>query len=417
MTFDDVSSMINLIPDAAILISREQMIVVVNPKAAEMFDTTLGKLEGKPLSSLVPHPAKLKHQQYVEGFFDQPKSRPMGSGMKLNGQREDGSIFPVDIMINRVEIAGAGYAIGIIRDDSDRVALRTMKEALELANARLARAQDVGGLGWWEVDQRQNQLTWSAMIPRILGVPETITPSFRAISELCVPEDKEHLDAFRSNLEGRSGERITYRIQQPDGNIRWIEETINQEPYHRVLGVMRDVTWQKRLEQRLRAESVTDPLTRLFNRRQFNRDLKARYAKFTRSGVNGVLVVYDFDYFKRINDRYGHAMGDEVLRESSTLVNSQLRAYDHAYRLGGEEFAILLNGVTTRETKALAERIRQSIEAACFRREDARVQATISLGVAQFRESDNRYDDVMRRADAALYESKVRSRNALTYTE
>jgi len=415
--FDDITWVINSIPDAVLLISREQMVVAANPKAAEMFDTTVEKLEGKPLDNLVPPPSKLNHQHHVEGFFSQPEPRPMGSGMVFHGQREDGSIFPVDIMINRLQVEGKDYAIAIIRDDSDRVAIRTMKEALELINAKLARTQHVGGLGWWELDQSQNQLTWSAMIPQILGVTETIAPSFRLISDLCLSEDRERLDALRSNLGGLSDERVTYRIRQPDGDIRWIEETISQEPYRRVLGVMRDVTEQKLLEQRLRAESVTDSLTGLFNRRQFNRDLKARYAKFTRSGLNCLLIMYDFDHFKNINDHYGHAMGDEVLKESAILINNQLRAYDHAYRVGGEEFAILLSGANTRDAEVLAERFRQSIEAACFELDDTSVRATISLGIAQFRQSDNTFDNALSRADEALYESKAHSRNTITLTE
>src|SRR5680860_295736 len=417
MKFDDVSRMINLIPDAALLISREQIIAVANPKAAEMFDTTVEKLEGKPLDNLVPHPSKLNHQHHVEGFFSQPEPPPMGSGMEFQGQREDGIIFPVDIMINRLEIAGKDYAICIIRDASERTAIQGMKEALELINARLARTQDVGGLGWWEVDQRQNQLLWSTMVPQILGVTETIAPSFQVISDLCVPEDKEKLDALRDNLRGLSDKRVTYRIRRPDGDVRWIEEVITQEPNQRMLGVMRDVTEQKQLEQRLRVESVTDPLTGLFNRRQFNRDLKARYAKFTRSGLNCVLVMYDFDHFKNINDRYGHAMGDEVLKKAAIIVNDQLRPYDHAYRIGGEEFAILLSGVNTRDAEVLVERIRQSIEAACFELDDTSARATISLGIAQFRQSDNTFDDALRRADEALYESKAHSRNTITFIE
>jgi diguanylate cyclase (GGDEF)-like protein len=180
---------------------------------------------------------------------------------------------------------------------------------------------------------------------------------------------------------------------------------------------MRDVTEQKQMEQRLRAESVTDSLTGLFNRRQFNRDLNARYAKFTRSGLSCALIMYDFDHFKNINDRYGHAMGDEVLKESAILINSQLRAYDYAYRVGGEEFAILLSGANTRDAEVLAERVRQSIEAACFELDDTSLRATISLGIAQFRQSDNTFDDALRRADEALYESKERSRNTITIIE
>lgn len=342
---DDASWMINLIPDATILVSREQIIIAANTRAGDIFHTTVKNLEGKPLDVFIPESSKLNHRHHVERFFSQPEPRSMGSGMKFRGQREDGTIFPVDIMITSFKIAGEDYAMGIIRDDSDRSAIRAMKEALESANVRLARAQDVGGLGWWEVDPGQKQLTWSTMIPQILGVSKTVEPSFQVISNLCVPEDRKRLDALRSNLESLSDERLTYQIRTPDGDLRWLEETINQDAYHKILGVMRDVTDQKQLEERLRTESVTDPLTRLFNRRQFNRDLKACYAKFTRSGVNYALVMYDFDHFKNINDRYGHAMGDKVLTRSSELVTSHLRAYDFTYRLGGEEFAILLSGL------------------------------------------------------------------------
>lgn len=146
-------------------------------------------------------------------------------------------------------------------------------------------------------------------------------------------------------------------------------------------------------------------------------ELEARYAKFTRSGLNCALVMYDFDHFKSINDSYGHAMGDEVLKKAAIIVNDQLRPYDHAYRLGGEEFVILLSGLEIKGAYAFAERIRQSIEVACFELEDTSVWATISLGIAQFRQSDTTFDDALRRADEALYESKVHSGNTITLIE
>lgn len=417
MKFDDISWMVNLIPDAALLVSREQNIVVANLRAAEMFSTTVENLHGKPLNHLIPFPSKAQHTAQVEQFFRQPRTRPMGSGLRFQGQREDGSLFPIDIMISRIKIAGEDYAIGIIRDDSERVAISAMKEALELSNARLTRTQDVGGLGWWESDQLQNQMIWSVMVPQILGVSGRVAPSFDVISDLCVPEDKEKLNAFRADLSALSDRCVTYRIRRPDGDLRWIEEIVNTEPDQRLLGVMRDVTKQKELEQRLKVESVTDPLTGMLNRRQFNRVLKARYAKFRRYGSNCVLVMYDFDHFKNINDRYGHAMGDEVLKKAAVLVNSQLRAYDQAFRLGGEEFAIILSGLDAKDAYAFAERIRQSIDIASFELDDTNIRSTISLGISQFRQSDNTFDDVMLRADEALYKSKANSRNTITLFE
>jgi diguanylate cyclase (GGDEF)-like protein len=110
-------------------------------------------------------------------------------------------------------------------------------------------------------------------------------------------------------------------------------------------------------------------------------------------------------------------MGDEVLKKSAILLNAQLRAFDYAYRIGGEEFAIQLSDVNTSDAEALAERVRLSIEVSCFELDDASVRATISLGIAQFRQSDNTFDDALRRADEALYESKARSRNTITIIE
>lgn len=417
MKFDDVSWMVDLIPDAALLVSREQIIVVANPKAAEMFSTTVEILVGKPLDQLIPFPSKAQHQGQVENFFRQPRTRPMGTGRSFQGQRDDGSVFPIDIMISRIEIAGEDYAIGIIRDDSRRAAIQAMKETLELTNARLSRTQEVGGLGWWESDQHQNQMIWSAMVPQILGVNAEVAPSFDVISDLCLPEDKDKLNSFRAGFRKFPEIQVIYRILRPDGELRWIEEIVTKEPDQRLLGVMRDVTSQKQLEQRLKVESVTDPLTGLLNRRQFNRVLKARYAKFRRYGSNSALVMFDFDHFKNINDLYGHAMGDEVLRKASMLVNNQLRAYDQAYRLGGEEFAIMLSGLEAKDAHAFAERIRQSIESASFELDDTSIRATISLGIAQFRQSDNTFDDALLRADEALYKSKARSRNTVTLAE
>jgi diguanylate cyclase (GGDEF)-like protein len=192
-----------------------------------------------------------------------------------------------------------------------------------------------------------------------------------------------------------------------------MEQTIHMESEHVALGVMRDISDQKALEERLRAESVTDELTGLFNRKQFNRDLKRYYSEFIRSGNNSAIIMYDFDHFKSVNDRYGHAMGDRVLFQAAGLVREQLRPSDHAYRLGGEEFAILLRGTSTGDAGILADRVRQTIAAARFRLDGSRVSVTVSFGVARFQASDRNYEDTLKRADDALYRSKAEGRNTI----
>ena len=417
MNADDLKWIINLIPDAAILVNRDQTIVAANLKAAGVFSATVEDLLEAPLDILIPETSLGAHRHHVNAFFNQDNPRPMGEGLRLKGKRRDGSLFPVDIMLNRIRHESADYAIAIIRDDSENAEIGVMKEKLQAANARLSRAQEVGGMAWWESNLGTGQTHWSAMMPYILGLPQNEQPSFQAIRDVCLAEDRNRFDSIHGHRGTVSGKTVCYRIRRQDGEIRWIEETCHQETSRLVMGVLRDVTQQKTLEEKLQKESVTDELTSLFNRKQFNRDLKSAYSAFVRYGTRSAIITYDFDHFKNINDIYGHAMGDEVLKRSASLVVQQLRPSDHAYRLGGEEFAILLSDTSLTNAGTFAERIRKTIEAARFQVEDIRTCATISLGIAQFRPSDSCFEDALKRADAAVYQSKARGRNAVSICE
>lgn len=417
MNDQDLKSMINLIPDAAILVNRDQNIVAANLKAAGIFQTRIEDLLNAPLDNLIPESSVGVHRHHVDSFLDQQQPRPMGAGLRLNGRRSDGSEVPIDIMLNRIRYESVDYGIAIIRDDSEKTEIEVMKEKLQAANIRLTRAQEVGGMAWWESDLRSGQVLWSAMMPRMLGLRQNEQPSFRAIRKVCLPEDRNQLDAIHGFSGTVSGKTVRYRIRKPGGEVRWIEETCHQETDDLVMGVLRDITEQKNLEEQLRRESVTDELTGLFNRKQFNRDLKSAYSTFVRSGINSATLTYDFDHFKNINDVYGHAMGDEVLSQAANLVKDQLRPSDHAYRLGGEEFAILLGDTSLVNARNFAERIRKTIQKARFRVGDVRACATISIGIAQFRPSDKCFEDALKRADEALYQSKTSSRNTVSICE
>jgi len=417
MNAEDLKWMINLIPDAAILVNRSQNIVAANLKAAGIFQTTVENLLDAPLDILIPESSVSVHRNHVDSFLDQQKPRPMGAGLRLNGRRSDGSEVPIDIMLNRIRYESADYGIAIIRDDSEKAEIEVMKEKLQAANARLTRAQEVGGMAWWEHNPGTGQILWSTMMSRMLGLQQDEPPSFRAIRNLCLAEDREKLDSIRWHQGETPRKTVCYRIRKKNGEIRWIEETCHRESGDVVMGVLRDITEQKHLEEKLRKESVTDELTGLFNRKQFNRDLKSAYSAFVRSGINSAIVTYDFDHFKNINDVYGHAMGDEVLRQAANLVRHQLRPSDHAYRLGGEEFAILLRGTSITNARNFAERIREIIQAARFRVGDVRACATISLGIAEFRPSDSCFEDALKRTDEALYQSKAGKRNMVSISE
>jgi diguanylate cyclase (GGDEF)-like protein len=119
----------------------------------------------------------------------------------------------------------------------------------------------------------------------------------------------------------------------------------------------------------------------------------------------------DVDRFKRINDSYGHAGGDDVLRELAQMCRRELREIDVFGRLGGEEFAICLPGTPLRDAQRVAERLRYAIATAAVPLENAQVTFTISLGVAQFQGIDKDFATLLRRADLALYEAKEMGRD------
>jgi diguanylate cyclase (GGDEF)-like protein len=157
-----------------------------------------------------------------------------------------------------------------------------------------------------------------------------------------------------------------------------------------------------------RSETVIDPLTGMLNRKALATRVSELEQQSLVSGEPVGLVVGDLDHFKQVNDSCGHATGDSVLKEVAYEMRKELRAFDLAYRLGGEEFVILVLGAPAGASVELAERLR----AAVAREQFSGIEVTISLGVAATRCGEAfAWDDVFARADAALYEAKARGRN------
>lgn len=127
------------------------------------------------------------------------------------------------------------------------------------------------------------------------------------------------------------------------------------------------------------------------------------------------LIVFDIDFFKKINDKYGHPGGDYVLKELCRIVSSNLiRSNDLFARYGGEEFVLILSGTTLFTATEIGERIRQTIQSSQFHFEGLQISVTISLGVSILLPNDQTWDDLFKRADTALYQSKQNGRNRLT---
>jgi diguanylate cyclase len=169
---------------------------------------------------------------------------------------------------------------------------------------------------------------------------------------------------------------------------------------------------RKRLDQ-LEQESLTDPLTGLKNRKALDRHLASCFAEHARDGAPFSLIMLDIDHFKDFNDKYGHHIGDAVLRIVSATLSGSTQEGSHAHRYGGEEFSVVLPGVRLESALEIAENYRGSVESKRLKvakTSEAIAPITISLGVCEVQLEDND-DSMMQRADKALYLAKGAGRN------
>lgn len=165
------------------------------------------------------------------------------------------------------------------------------------------------------------------------------------------------------------------------------------------------------ISQKLRVTSATDPLTGAYNRRYFFDTIDKLLFSQRSTDASLSLIMIDIDYFKQINDRYGHPAGDEVLKALTILTKRLLRDADLFARFGGEEFVIALPNAALADAVDIAQRLCEQVRAASFGQSGEAIAVTVSCGVAQYSDCDGDIDDVIKRADAALYLAKEQGRN------
>jgi diguanylate cyclase (GGDEF)-like protein len=154
-----------------------------------------------------------------------------------------------------------------------------------------------------------------------------------------------------------------------------------------------------------------DQLTGALNRRGLEEEATRLQARCLRNKVPLAVMLIDVDYFKQINDQYGHAAGDEVLKRLTAVVQMSIRVEDYFARYGGEEFCVLLPAATEQDVMVMAERLRQNYEATLIRLGDETVTSTISIGVADSTHTGMVFNFLVATADQAMYRAKETGRN------
>jgi diguanylate cyclase len=170
-----------------------------------------------------------------------------------------------------------------------------------------------------------------------------------------------------------------------------------------------------KIHNRFKNEASTDFLTNLFNRRRFQDELDMNLQRCLRKGEPLSLMMLDIDRFKNVNDDFGHAIGDDVLREFAKILVRTCRVYDGIYRVGGEEFAIILQDCTPEQAIEIAERIRMNVEKHEYPHRTENIKITTSIGITTYRNGmdSQRMSEL---ADTALYQAKNDGRNKVHFT-
>jgi len=151
---------------------------------------------------------------------------------------------------------------------------------------------------------------------------------------------------------------------------------------------------------------LTDPLTHLYNRRKFRMDIEKEIHRAEHEGYNTSLIFFDIDHLKELNDKKGHQYGDWVLVMVGKVLQSSLHDYDKVYRMGGDEFAIIIPDSSLGEAEAALKRLKEKIK--------SEINITISAGLANYKESTKSVKDLFKITDQALYKSKNEGRDRIT---
>lgn len=228
-------------------------------------------------------------------------------------------------------------------------------------------------------------------------------------------DDQQRLKVVDRLRSYGSVTNMEVQFRRADGSTFWTLFTVNQATIEGIrvnLAWIYDYTERRNMEEALRDMASKDPLTGIYNRRSFMETARQLLARSNRFNEQLALLVLDVDHFKRVNDTFGHAVGDEALRQVATCCTSLLREYDILGRLGGEEFIIAIPGASVEEAMVVAERLRRSISrtAVAIKGKEA-VHLTVSVGICTVNGNQDTVEAAIHRADIALYCAKNEGRN------
>ncbi|HBO8412246.1 TPA: diguanylate cyclase [Pseudomonas aeruginosa] len=293
--------------------------------------------------------------------------------------------------------------------------MNQMLERLEHSEARDRAILQSMRDGYFEMDVDGVILTVNPALCQLLGqTRETLIghPYYELLGEDDLARARQ---PFQRAMQSGAGKTFAIPLQRADGSLGYFEATVSlihdlQGELRGYRGIVRDVSDQIAYQQQLLEMAYRDPLTGLGNRKAFDEQLGQALLRAGSGGSELALLYLDLDRFKEVNDRFGHDIGDALLRTVAERVRSTLRQPDKAYRLGGDEFAVLLEDSQENNPQRLAERLLAALVQPIALNGERIDFVTPSIGIALYPRHAGDAEGLARAADSAMYEAK-RQRN------
>lgn len=308
---------------------------------------------------------------------------------------------------------GVTEVVHVVRDVSEEVRLR---KELERQMKILDRTQSLAQVAGWDWNMRTGKLFWTREHWRLLDLPPSHVPEVGSTLAMYKEDSRQRLiKALENAKKDGTPFDAEFEAQTRTGRSIWVRvkgqaELVHGQPV-RMSGSIQDITEKKRLEERLQYDATHDLMTGLKNRATFLSFLKSEHANAQRYGTNLTLCLTDIDHFKKVNDTYGHHMGDAVLVRFAQILQAAARESDIVARYGGEEFALLLPFTNHEGARICLERARNQFARESFTTDAGETfHVTATFGMATYSE-DATIDAWLRRADDALYRGKADGRN------
>ncbi len=333
-------------------------------------------------------------------------------------RRKDGSLLPVSV--SAAPIMRGRETGGTVVAFHDISEIKRAEQALRSSAQEIEDLYEHAPCGYHSLDGNgliirvnQTELEW-------LGYSREEVAGKLHMAELCTPESfRMFQDSFARFKEVGYLNDLEAELRRKDGSVFpvLVNSTALYDAEHRFVmsrSTLFDLTERKKLERALEYQAHTDALTGINNRRHFFELAKLELERSRRYKEPLALLMLDVDYFKKVNDTYGHPVGDEVLKKVSECCIHTLREVDILGRLGGEEFAVLVPKASVERALEVADRLRRATAAlAVPLDEGGAVTFTISIGVTGHGPNDDDLTAMLRRADAALYAAKNAGRNCV----